>query len=162
MEHKKEAERAEIRVTLCTVSTSRYEKGGEDVSGDLAEGILTSAGFKVVERLLIPDDEKEIARVIDGASGNVVIFLGGTGLEKSDITPDVVRKRASKEIPGFGELFRLLSYREMGSSAMLSRACAVVCGEKVVFCLPGSPKAVELGLKLIIPELKHIVYHALK
>jgi len=156
-----------VSFVLITVSTSRFiqsqrGKKVEDLSGDIMENIVKKSNYKILSRHLIPDSEEYIVKILEKYAGNVdvILFSGGTGISKSDITPDVVSKYAEKEIPGFGELFRYLSFREIGLAAMLSRASAYIVKGTLVFCLPGSPHAVKLALeKLILPEISHIVYH---
>ncbi|MGQ4875020.1 MAG: MogA/MoaB family molybdenum cofactor biosynthesis protein [Promethearchaeia archaeon] len=167
-EHKKKGPKL-VRLALIIVSTSRYK--------ELIEGKpTTDKTIPIVKKLakeydsidlteysIISDDEDQIVgelyKYIGRADVNAIIFSGGTGLSKKDITIETIEPLFDKKIDGFGELFRYLSYKEIGASAMLSRASAGAIAEKPVFLLPGSPKAVELALqKLIIPELRHIVY----
>jgi len=119
----------------------------------------------VVSRVLIPDSRRDLAREITKAKRSrevgSIIICGGTGITKQDITIEVVERILDKEIPGFGELFRKLSYDEVGSAAILSRGISgVTCG-KIIFCLPGSRNAVQLAMnQLILPEIGHMVKHA--
>jgi molybdenum cofactor biosynthesis protein B len=109
----------------------------------------------------VPNKPGAITNAISGALGRVVLTIGGTGISKNDITVETAKKMCRKELEGFGDIFRMLSFREIGSGAIMSRAFCGVCGEKLVFCLPGSPKAVELGLRdIILKEAPHIVKHA--
>ena len=167
--HKHEAESRGVKVffAVITVSTSRFKKhiqGLEvsDESGDVAIEMISNAGFKVVYRELIADNKQQILESLSTAikkKCNVIIYIGGTGLTKSDITVDVLKGVFEKEIVGFGELFRYLSYIEVGSPAMLSRATAGIYKNAVIFALPGSKNAVRLALeKLILPEIGHIIY----
>jgi len=172
-EHKREARKKEelgrikISFGIITVSSSRYSRKimGEkvdDPSGDIAEKLIRASGFEVLYRGLIPDDPEQIRSTLlktleIGCS--IVIFIGGTGLSRDDITVDELEKFFEKKIDGFGEAFRMLSYNEIGSSAILSRATAGVLKGAVIFALPGSPNAVKLALeKLILPEIRHILY----
>lgn len=156
----KSASPASVGCAVITVSTSR-SKGGDDRSGDIIRGLLSSGGHKIVESKIIPDSPERVEGAIKSSGADAIIFTGGTGLTKTDGTVDVARKLFTKEIEGFGELFRLLSYSESGSGALLSRATAGLVGSKVVFCLPGSPDACGLAMKrLVLPELAHIVKHA--
>jgi len=149
-----------VECTVVTVSTSR-SKGGADPSGDIVRSLLSDAGHRIAESRTIPDDPQKIEDAVRGSGAQALIFTGGTGLTKSDGTVETLRKLFTKEIEGFGELFRMLSYSESGSGALLSRATAGLVGSKVVFCLPGSPDACELAMKkLVLPELSHIVKHA--
>ena len=132
------------------------------MSGKLIIDLLTAAKHKILEKKIIPDDPSEITntlkRVLSNTSTQVVITTGGTGISKRDQTYDVIRKLLEKPIDGFGELFRALSYQEIGSSAMLTRACAGTALGKILISIPGSENAVRLAMeKLILPELGHLV-----
>ncbi|MDI6691362.1 MAG: molybdenum cofactor biosynthesis protein B [Candidatus Bathyarchaeota archaeon] len=167
--HKAEAPK-ELKFAIFTCSTSRYQqmKRGEkvtDVSGDLIEALLRKAGHMVIFRKLIPDDkaliDESIKQVLANADLDVAVFCGGTGIAPSDVTIETISPFLEKVLPGFGEIFRRLSYDEIGSAAVLSRALAGVAKGKVFFCVPGSPDAVRLCFeKLILPEVCHIVKHA--
>ncbi|RLF15360.1 MAG: molybdenum cofactor biosynthesis protein [Thermoprotei archaeon] len=152
-----------ISFLVVIVSTSRYkDKSKEDISGELILSILKGDGHEVIDKIIIPDDPLRIEDIIDKYAGNVdvIIFSGGTGLSPTDITPDVIMRKVERKIPGFGELFRYLTYNEQGPIAMLSRACAGILKGTVIFSIPGSPNAVKLALeKLILPEIRHIVAH---
>jgi molybdenum cofactor biosynthesis protein B len=166
--HKAEAPRA-LSFGIFVVSTSRYNqlRMGEtvkDESGDLIERLVKGSGHKVFFRRLIPDDriliEEGVKYALQSAV-DAVIFCGGTGIAPSDVTIEAVSPFLEKVLPGFGEIFRFLSYGEIGSAAVLSRAVAGVAKGKVFFCVPGSMDAVRLCLeKLILPEAAHIVKHA--
>lgn len=166
----KNAAPGSLGVAILTVSTSKHKERSrgvkvEDVSGDMIEGLVAQAGHRVVGRGLLPDDLNLIRIHVEEAlrrgDVDVLIVTGGTGISRSDVTVEAVEGLLDKRLPGFGEIFRQLSYAEMGSSAMLSRASAGVHRGKAVFLLPGSPEAVELAVKrLIIPEMAHIVKHA--
>ena len=167
--HKAEAPK-KLRFAIFTVSTSRYQqqKKGEqvkDVSGDLIESLLKNAEHAVSFRKLISDDkiliEKGMRNVLASVDVDAVVFCGGTGIVPSDITIETVSPFLEKVLPGFGEIFRRLSYDEVGSAALMSRAVAGVAKGKAFFCLPGSPDAVRLCFeKLILPEVGHVVKHA--
>lgn len=167
--HKAEAPK-KLRFGIFVCSTSRYQqlKKGElveDVSGDLVEAFLKNAGYAVAFRKLIPDDkasiEESTRQVLVSKDLDAVVFCGGTGIAASDITIETVSPFLEKVLPGFGEIFRRLSFDKIGSAAVLSRAIAGVAKGKVFFCIPGSPDAVELCFeKLILPEAAHIVKHA--
>ncbi|MEM3536173.1 MAG: MogA/MoaB family molybdenum cofactor biosynthesis protein [Candidatus Bathyarchaeia archaeon] len=166
----KEAAPKKLRFGIFVCSTSRYQqlrKGEkvEDVSGDLIESLLREAGHTVVFRKLIPDDkaliEAGMRQSIASADLDAVVFCGGTGIAQSDITIETVSPFLEKVLPGFGEIFRRLSFETIGSAAVLSRAIAGVAKGKAFFCIPGSPDAVKLCFeKLILPEASHIVKHA--
>ena len=167
--HKAEAPKI-LRFGIFTCSTSRYTqiKRGEkiqDPSGDIIESMLRKARHIVLLRRVISDDPKMIAEGIKETMGSVdldaIIFCGGTGITPSDVTIETVTPFLDKTLPGFGEIFRRLSYDEIGSAAILSRAIAGVGRGKAVFCIPGSPNAVKLCLtKLILPEAGHLIKHA--
>ena len=167
--HKAEAPK-KLAFCIFTCSTSRYTqmKKGEkiqDPSGDLIESLLKKAEQTVLFRKVISDDSTMIARsmkeIICSDEVDVIIFCGGTGITPSDVTIETVTPFLNKTLPGFGEIFRRLSYDDIGSPAILSRAIAGVAKDKVVFCIPGSPNAVQLCiLKLIMPEAGHLVKHA--
>ncbi len=155
---------------LIMCSTSRFTRFREnkyvdDPSGDLIARILKEAKHRLVSRVLVSDDEKMINEAVkeDLKNGSVdaVIVCGGTGISPKDVTIETIAPLLSKSLPGFGELFRNLSYESIGSAAILSRALAGVIDGKAVFCIPGSRDAVKLCLdKFILPETGHIVKHA--
>ena len=143
-----------VTAAIVTVSDTRTYK--TDESGRLIKERLIAKGHKVVRHGLCLDEPSEIEKELKAslATGcDVIIFNGGTGIAPRDITFETVAPRLEKRIDGFGELFRQLSYKEIGSAAMLSRAVAGTIGEAVVFCLPGSPGAVSLAMEdLILPN----------
>ena len=151
-------------------STSRYQQlqnGSKmnDVSGDLIEALVKIAGHKVLFKKIISDDKGQIQDAVKNALGSAdldaAVFCGGTGIAPSDITIETVAPFLEKTLPGFGEVFRHLSYNKVGSAAILSRAVAGVAKGKALFCIPGSPEAVRFSLEtLILPEAPHIVRHA--
>jgi len=151
---------SEIDCHVVTVSSSR--DGDTDRSGKLIRDLLEADGHKILSSKVIPDSPDEIEEEIESAvtSGSrVLVLTGGTGLSSRDQTVDVLRRLEDKELPGFGELFRSLSYEDIGARAALSRARASLIGNTLVFSLPGSPAAVELGMeKLILPSIGHAVY----
>ncbi|MCZ6728157.1 MAG: MogA/MoaB family molybdenum cofactor biosynthesis protein [SAR324 cluster bacterium] len=159
-QHKKQA-RKQINCGVVTVSDTRTEE--TDKSGRLIHQLLAQAGHAATAYHIIKDDPKQIAplleRLLQRQDVEALIINGGTGVAQRDMTFDVVQRVVEKELPGFGELFRMFSYEEIGSAAMLSRALAGTCGNKVLFSVPGSSGAVKLAMeKLILPELPHIVY----
>jgi molybdenum cofactor biosynthesis protein B len=151
-------------------STSRYQQlqnGAKinDVSGDLIEALVKIAGHKVLFKRIISDDKGQIQDAVKNALGSAdldaAVFCGGTGIAPSDVTIETVAPFLEKTLPGFGEVFRHLSYNKVGSAAILSRAVAGVAKGKALFCIPGSPDAVRFSLEtLILPEAPHIVRHA--
>lgn len=128
---------------------------------------LTAAGHAVEAKRIVRDEPAEIAAAVEdaaqAASVNAVLLTGGTGIAARDQTPEAVRPLLSKQLPGYGELLRQLSYDEIGPMAMLSRAIGGVCGTTVVLTMPGSPAAVRLAMEsVIVPTLKHLVREATK
>ncbi|MHC1585564.1 MAG: MogA/MoaB family molybdenum cofactor biosynthesis protein [Candidatus Syntropharchaeia archaeon] len=147
-----------MKFSVITVSSSRGKK--EDVSGAIARKMLEERGHEVVWYSIVPDDEERIREEVVRSKGDVVITTGGTGLSPDDVTIEAVSSLIKKEMPGFGELFRRLSFEEIGTATILTRAIAGIIDEKVIFCLPGSPNAVELALsRIILPEISHIMKH---
>jgi molybdenum cofactor biosynthesis protein B len=156
---------------VVTVSSSRFAKKEHgrrfsDESGDAAEKLIEKSGHSVEGRELISDDMKMLRSSLDRALGNegvdVVVYTGGTGVSPRDITVEAVRPRFEKELEGFGELLRSISYAKIGMPAILTRATAGLVQGKVVICLPGSPDAVQTALNLFMGDLPHVVYIARK
>lgn len=163
-QHKASAPRR-VRVFALTVSDSRTEE--TDEGGRLIRELCGGAGHELVGSAILRDDPEKVRAhirdVADRGSADVLISTGGTGISRRDSTYEAVTALLGKRLDGFGELFRMLSYQEIGASAMLSRAVAGLVDDSglVVFALPGSPSAVRLGLeKLIIPELGHLKFEA--
>jgi molybdenum cofactor biosynthesis protein B len=149
---------AEVRVALVTASDSRTPDTNE--GGRALRRLIEEAGFRVAADSLLAEEpaalRDEVARL--ARESDAVIVTGGTGIAPRDRTPDAVGALFERRLPGFGELFRMLSFQEIGPAAMLSRADAGVVGAALVFLLPGSPAAVELAVRrLIAPELAHAV-----
>ncbi|MFP3290921.1 MAG: MogA/MoaB family molybdenum cofactor biosynthesis protein [Thermoproteus sp.] len=157
----------ELSFWVVTVSTSRYEamasgRSCTDESGDAAVSLISRAGHRVVGRSLVKDDLVMIRGVVMDllrrSDVDVVVLTGGTGVARTDVTIEAVRPLLEKELDGFGDVFRLKSYQEVGTAAIMSRALAGVSNGKLVVALPGSPNAVETGLGIILPEAPHIIY----
>ncbi|MFT4414992.1 MogA/MoaB family molybdenum cofactor biosynthesis protein [Fredinandcohnia humi] len=159
-EHKKAAPN-QVRCKVITISDTRTAE--TDKSGQLMKSLLNDNGFEVVEYEIVKDEEESIhlaiSRGCESGKIDVILTNGGTGIAKRDVTIETVRKLLDKEIVGFGELFRMLSYTEdIGSAAILSRAIAGVINNIAIFSTPGSTGAVKLAMtKLILPELGHVV-----
>ncbi|GAB4244834.1 MAG: molybdenum cofactor biosynthesis protein MoaB [Acidobacteriota bacterium] len=153
------AEVGGLSAAVITVSDTRTLE--TDRGGSLLVDKIAEAGYSLVLRTIVPDDVEALAAALRRAvevRADVACFTGGTGLSRRDHTLEALRPHFAREIPGFGELFRWLSFQEIGPAAMLSRAAAGVVGEMIVFLLPGSPAAVRLAWdKLIEPELRHLV-----
>ncbi len=158
-EHKSHAP-AQVAAFVVTCSDTRQLP--TDESGAAICSLLEGAGHTLVGRQVIKDDPSAIRAALASASAagaRAVIFNGGTGIGRRDSTVETLSPLFEKEIPGFGELFRQLSYQQIGSPAMMSRAAAGSIQGMVVFALPGSPQAVRLALEaLILPELGHAVH----
>ncbi len=149
-----------IRSAVLTVSDSRTE--ATDSSGQLIQERLESAGHEVPDRLIVKDDPKAIRaavlRQVSRPDIDAVIITGGTGVSPRDVTPDTVEPMLEKVLTGFGELFRMLSFEEIGPAAVLSRALAGTVERTVIYLMPGSSGAVRLGMdRLILPEVAHVV-----
>jgi molybdenum cofactor biosynthesis protein B len=163
-EHKAGAPAA-VRVFVLTVSDTRTDQ--TDTGGAAIVELLTKAGHAVTSKVIVKDDPAAVAgrikeQVMSGAI-DAVITTGGTGITKRDSTYEAIDALLDKKLPGFGELFRMLSYHDIGSAAMMSRACAGTIGAIVVIALPGSEAAVRLAMnKLVVPELGHLVQQAKK
>lgn len=155
-----------IRAAVLTVSDTRTE--ATDKGGLLISQLLEQASVHVVEKLICKDEVSAIQSHLDCWTSNnevdVIITTGGTGIAKRDCTIEAISPSFSKEISGFGELFRYISYTEdVGTKAMLSRAVAGVVNDKAIFVLPGSVGAIQLAMKkLILPELEHIIFELTK
>jgi molybdenum cofactor biosynthesis protein B len=162
--HQEEAERlGPIRCAVLTVSDTRTEE--TDGGGPLVASCLEEAGHEVVTQRIVPDDLEAIQGTLlelqRGGGVRAVILTGGTGIAARDVTPEAVEGLIDRRIEGFGELFRMLSWEEIGAAAMLSRAVGGLMGTLLVFAIPGSTAAVQLAMeKLILPELRHIVDHS--
>jgi molybdenum cofactor biosynthesis protein B len=147
-----------VRCFVLTISDSRTEEN--DTSGASIVEALTAAGHVICGRKLVRDDPPTVTETVRRAtvSADVIISTGGTGITARDSTYEAIVNLLDKRLDGFGELFRMLSYQEIGAAAMLSRACAGSIRRTAVFSLPGSENAVRLAMaKLILPELGHVV-----
>jgi molybdenum cofactor biosynthesis protein B len=148
-----------LKLGVITVSDTRTPES--DQSGKLIIEMLVCAGHQAAYYEVVPDEPQQIADVIKRQLPSLdgVILNGGTGIAARDTTFEVVRRLLDKELEGFGELFRMLSYQEIGPAAFLSRATAGISAGKLVVSLPGSPGACRLAMeKLLLPELGHIAY----
>lgn len=159
-EHKRDAESVgAISFAVITVSDSRTE--AEDESGKLIRERMEEAGHQLVSYRLLKNDlaaiRRDVVKLIE-AKVECIVTTGGTGLSSRDMTVEAVAPLFDKIVGGFGELFRHLSFQEVGTAALMSRATAGSARGTIVFCLPGSTKAVRLALeRLILPELKHLI-----
>ena len=147
-----------VRCAVLTVSDTRAME--TDVSGRAIVELLESAAHVVAKRQILRDEPKDVHEAVLGQIGGVdaIITTGGTGITSRDSTYEAIASLFEKRIDGFGELFRMLSYPEIGSAAMMTRACAGVARGTAIFILPGSEHAVRLAMtKLILPEIGHVV-----
>jgi molybdenum cofactor biosynthesis protein B len=153
--HRKDAPKS-LRCFVLTISDTRSP--ATDTSGNAIVAALEAAGHVIDGRTIVKDDPSAVQQAVQAASAEVVITTGGTGITSRDGTYEALSALFEKRLDGFGELFRMLSYQQIGSAAMMSRASAGVIGRTAVFSLPGSEHAVRLAMeKLIIPEMGHIV-----
>jgi molybdenum cofactor biosynthesis protein B len=160
-DHKEKADKeTPARCAVLTVSDTRTRD--TDTSGRTAAELFRQAGHEVVLHEIIPNNEKKLGVALATAlnRADVVVTIGGTGISRRDLSADVVRGFVVKELPGFGELFRSLSAKEIGTATILSRALLGVTKEdKVLLALPGSEGAVRLGLEgILLRELKHLLW----
>ena len=159
LEHKAQAP-ASVACFVLTVSDTRTE--ANDTGGQAIRELLARAGHLVSGHAIVKDEPSQVTEIVRerlaDAATHVIIATGGTGISSRDTTFEAVTALFDKRVDGFGELFRMISYSEIGSAAMMSRATAGTVGRKAIFVLPGSPAAVRLAMeKLIVPELGHIM-----
>jgi molybdenum cofactor biosynthesis protein B len=164
-EHKaRAAERGPVALAIVTVSDTRTEE--TDVNARYLREQIEALGHRVVAYHLIKDEPEQVEKILESCTdGNaqVVLFNGGTGISRRDRTFDVLERKLEKPLPGFGEIFRMLSYHQVGAAAMMSRATAGVYRDTVVISTPGSPAAVKLAWeKLIASELSHLAWELVK
>ncbi len=158
-EHKKKAANS-LGIMVITVSDTRDQT--TDQSGQLIKEMLAEGGHRTVGYQIVKDEPKEIEDLLRQTLGRkdleVIILNGGTGIAPRDGTYEVVERLMQKQLDGFGEIFRYLSYQDIGSAAIMSRACAGIAGDKVMISLPGSKGAVQLAMgQLVLPEMGHMV-----
>lgn len=158
--HRQQA-RQNVNCAVVTVSDTRTE--ADDQSGQIIKNSLTQAGHRVVHYSLVKDEPDQIRQLISKLAENpkvqAILLNGGTGISHRDGTYEAVSALLEKRLDGFGELFRMLSWHQVGAAAMLSRAVAGTFRNVIIFAMPGSPKAVQLAMeKLIVPELAHVVW----
>ncbi len=148
-----------VSIAVVTVSSSRTLD--DDPGGDIIAAALTEAGHDVTDRLLATDEQVAIADAVTSAldaGAEVIVTTGGTGLTDDDVTVDALSPLFDREIPGFGELFRYVSFEEIGPMAMASRATAGVVADRLVFCLPGSENAARTASEqLVAPTVGHLL-----
>ncbi len=168
MEEHRRKSHIKVKVGVITLSDSRYLEDEEnDISGKLIIDSLQD--HEVVNYSIIPDDANLLLEEVENLTkkmedltskkADVIITTGGTGIGERDITIETLKKIFDKELDGFGEIFRYETYQELGTGALLTRATAGVYRKTLIVSMPGSPNAVKLGLKIILPELGHLVKH---
>jgi molybdenum cofactor biosynthesis protein B len=162
LEHRRQSPQS-VACAVITVSDTRTLEN--DTGGALVVELLEAGGHRCITRQIIPDDAAFMRSLVEGFSGrgdiDAILLTGGTGVAHRDQTFETISSLLTKPMPGYGELFRMLSYDQVGPAAMLSRAVGGVCGRAVVLTMPGSPAGVRLAMeKLIVPELAHLVREA--
>ena len=163
-QHRKESPPT-LRIAVLTISDTRTPE--TDTSGALIVELAESAGHAIVERTIIPDEPDRMRPILESyrerADLHAVLLTGGTGISPRDRTFETVSALLTKPLPGFGELFRMLSHAEIGPACMMSRAVGGLMGDLVVLVMPGSRAAVQLAMtRIILPELPHLVQQARK
>ncbi len=162
--HETAARQGPVAVAVVTVSDTRTPE--TDENGAYLRAQIEAAGHNVVDYRVIKDEADQVAGVLDSLANGpalIILFNGGTGIAPRDRTFDALSRKLEKTLPGFGELFRMLSYEQVGAAAMLSRATAGVYRNRVVISTPGSPGAVQLAWeKLIAPELAHLAWEIVR
>jgi molybdenum cofactor biosynthesis protein B len=152
-----------VRCAVVTVSDTRTID--TDTGGQTIVDLLTQAGHQIVERHIVPDEPDRLKELLSGfrtrEDVDAILMTGGTGISQRDRTADTVAELLTKSLPGYGELFRMLSYEQIGAAAMLSRAIGGVVDRTVLLAMPGSRAGVRLAMeRLILPELGHLVREA--
>jgi molybdenum cofactor biosynthesis protein B len=165
VEKHREASPEKISVAVLTISDTRTPE--TDTGGNVIVELMQEAGHEISRREIVRDDAPHIEIVLQellsDAEVDAIITTGGTGISARDTTYEVVSRLIDKKLDGFGEIFRMLSYEEIGAAAILSRAVAGAAGSKFVACLPGSTNAVRLAIeKLLVPEISHVVFELRK
>ena len=156
---------APVILGFATLTVSDTREKRDDTSGEAIRELAATAGHRIVDSTLVRDDvaaiRDAVRRLLALPDMDVLVATGGTGFSPRDVTLDAVGPLFDQRVDGFGELFRMLSYAQVGAAAMLSRAAAGLGGTRAVFLLPGSPKAVTLAMQaLILPEAAHLVGQA--
>jgi len=161
----REAAPEKVRVAILTISDTRTREN--DTGGDIAEELLRDVGQEIVARQIVRDEviaiRSSLIDLLARSDVDAIITTGGTGISARDTTYEVVERMIEKQLDGFGEIFRALSYEEIGAAAIMSRALAGSVGTKFIASLPGSRNAVRLAVeKLLVPELAHVVFELRK
>ena len=164
-DHRKQAAGLTVRCAVLTISDTRTE--ADDTSGRIIREALHAANHIVTAASIVKDEPAQIEAAlrawIDRTDIDAICCTGGTGISRRDSTIEVAQRLIDQPLDGFGELFRMLSWDQVGSAAMLSRAAAGMAKDIVIFVMPGSSKAVQLAMeRLIVPELSHLVHERKK
>lgn len=152
-------------VPIAVVTVSDTRTAGDDANGRYLRERIQAAGHEVAGYLIVPDEPGAVVTALEEYAdrARIILFNGGTGISRRDSTFEALSGRLEKVLPGFGEIFRMLGFQEIGASAMLSRAIAGTYGETIVFSTPGSPAAVRLAWEqLIEPEVGHIAWELMR
>lgn len=165
VEKHREAAPEHVRVAILTISDTRTPEN--DTGGDVIQELMEEAGHEITGRSIVKDEPSSIRTTLVDLLANsgvdAIITTGGTGIAARDTTYEVVNRMIEKKLDGFGEIFRMLSYEEIGAAAVLSRAVAGAVGAKFIASLPGSRNGVRLAVeKLLVPEISHIVFELQK
>lgn len=164
-EHRHKAEsQGSVPIAIVTVSDTRTLE--TDLNAQIIRTLAEAAGHRIVGHRIVKDEPVQVEEALEEftkSEARLIIFNGGTGISQRDRTYDVISRKLEKTLPGFGEIFRMLSYEQVGAAAMLSRATAGVYRNKVIFSTPGSPDAVRLAVeKLILPEIQHLAWELIR
>jgi molybdenum cofactor biosynthesis protein B len=163
MSHNHHPRAQKVSATFALLVTSDSRTPETDETGKLAKKLLSEAGHEVVEYGIVPNDADKIkdwlVDIIENSETQIIITSGGTGIGSVDKTVDTAKKLFEKELPGFGEYFRRLSYDEVGTAGLMSRSTAGVVNKKIIFCLPGSRGAMKTALnQIILPGIGHMIW----
>jgi molybdenum cofactor biosynthesis protein B len=164
-EHRHKAEsQGSVPIAIVTVSDTRTLE--TDTNAQIIRTLAEAAGHRIVGHRIVKDEPVQVENALEEftqTEARLIVFNGGTGISQRDRTYDVISRKLEKTLPGFGEIFRMLSYDQVGAAAMLSRATAGVYRNKVIFSTPGSPDAVRLAVeKLILPEIQHLAWELIR
>ena len=164
-EHVQSADQIVARCAVVTLSDTRNES--TDTSGATIKRLLVDQGHEVTSHQILPDDpsalQSHLNELLNRPDVDCILTNGGTGVSRRDNTIAVVESKITTPLPGFGELFRMLSWEQIGSGAMLSRAVGGIANGTLLFAMPGSTKAVELAMtRLVLPELRHLLHELRK
>lgn len=164
-QHRRESSKVEVRLCLLITSNSIYTGLKKDEVSLVVEKLCGEHEVPLIKKLVVPNDEEIIRKAFMNVASecNLVLVTGGTGISPRDVSVEGLKDYCTKDMPGFGELFRYLTFLKHGSAAMASRSFACVANKVLMFVVPGSPDAVETALnQLILPEARHLLYELTK